>query len=438
MNMKINFEDPHTSPRDRAGRRGRVEMIMLGDSPSSSMRDLRRLCAQQAPVDVVLSCWQALPAFKRQVGLIEALELPASRSSFWSQLPLAYRSRLLKRVLAAIEREADEDDREVDPLLIEAYLQPHIDAESGWSVQTFFVDDVVLPLRVSSGIGGDTETGGRVWDAALGLSALLLCRERSAAAHTVGQSQQRPRMVVELGAGPGLPSLMLSSICHNEVKVIATDVFPATLENLEANVRRLATPAAASRLSVAPLDWCDDADANAARLPAADLILAADVVYEHSLAEPLLRTLDALLRRARSKRGVALLAAERRGDAWSHFEACLRPRLSRGELRCIDRSDEARTALRVVECPFWCAPDAIERLVVLELSAGEGDSAAGLLPRVAPRAFASMGMGAPSAGAGQDDRAGQADRHAKAHCKWEVRVQIAARHAASVRFRISC
>ena len=80
---------------------------MLGDSPSASMRDLRRLCAQQAPVDVVLSCWQALPAFKRQVGLIEALELPASRSSFWSQLPLAYRSRLLKRVLAAIEREAE-------------------------------------------------------------------------------------------------------------------------------------------------------------------------------------------------------------------------------------------------------------------------------------------------------------------------------------------
>lgn len=321
---------------------------------------LRRLCAQQAHCDAVIECLTSSSTEKitesqqdllsRALGLSHDDVAPSSCSSFWASLPLAYRLRLLKRVLDSIPRED-----EANEALLQAYCNPVEDSEPGWSTQTFFVGEGnALRLRVSAGIGGGTETGGRVWDAALGLSAYFL-------AHPPLQRG----LVVELGAGPGLPGLLLAQQGAAE-RIVLTDVFPQTLENLEHNAQQL-NPKPTAVVQVETYDWCADAEANAARYDGVQLVLAADVVYEPELAEPLLNTLDALLRRHRS--AVALLTAEKRGDAWRNFETRLGARLGRGELCCTDRSEEARTALRAEGCPFWCASDAIERLVLLEIAA---------------------------------------------------------------------
>ena len=319
---------------------------------------------QQAPTDVVLSelrassAWEAGPDVW-QAALTRWLH---DQDSGWLKLPLTYRQRVLKRIIAEITL----DDAEVDAELLDEYLQPTADGEVGWSVRTYTLGaaDAPLRLRVKDSFGGGSETGGCVWDAGLALSAYLLR----------GEEHRRLGAVLELGAGPGLPGLALASAGRAR-KVILTDHpdFPAVLDNLRVNVAALPA-AAAARVHVEALDWCANAHANAARHAALELILAADVVYEPQLAEPLLRTLSALL--ARHSAAVVLLAAERRGEAWRFFEAQLRARLGAGELRCTDRSAEARAAMRAAECPFWCADDSIERLVLLELRSSTSAAAA--------------------------------------------------------------
>ena len=227
-------------------------------------------------------------------------------------------------------------------------------------------EDVTLRLRVADGIGGGAETGGRVWSAALGLSAYLL--SRCDACSTL----PRWDCVMELGAGPGLPGLMLAALGAAH-RVCLTDAVPVTLQNLEHNRGNL-PPAIAERVHVAHLDWRDLPGYKGSSLTPEwtdcgdiDLLLAADVVYEPTLAEPLLNTLVELLRRAKPG-SVALLAAERRGGAaWPTFEALLRREAPGCGLRCVDRSADMKAAL-LTSSSFFCPRGSIERLTLLELS----------------------------------------------------------------------
>jgi predicted nicotinamide N-methyase len=407
-----------------------------------SITRIRRLCAQQAHCDAVVDCLKSSPSGKitesQQELLCKALGLvDPSSASFWPSLPLAYRLRLLKRVLDNISRED-----EAHEALLHAYCNPVADGEPGWSVQTFFPEeeeDKALQLRVSAGIGGGTETGGRVWPAALGLSAYILAEPLSLADLAASTPLQQG-VVIELGAGPGLPGLLLAQQGAAE-RIILTDVVPQILENLEYNVRQL-HQSPPSAIQVEAYDWCADAEASAARYNGVRLILAADVVYEPELAEPLLRTLDALLRRHTD--AVALLAAERRGDAWRNFESLLGARVRRGELRCTDRSERVRAALRAEGCPFWCPPDAIERLVLLEIAAATGlrqsEEAWQGSPRNPSERASRHGDSLPHAhrhrqgtGAAPAD---EASRDAFPSTAWQAHVSIAARCGGHVNFRV--
>lgn len=314
------------------------------------LHTVRRLCAQQAPCEIVLASLHGHA--DPQSLLCDAVGLPAETiGSFWWHLPGTYRMRLLKRVLSELEGE------EANEALLHAYTSRSEDADPGWSRQTFFVSNTLaLQLRISSGIGGGMETGGRVWDAAIGLSAYLHFQWKANPTSTAD------RVVLELGAGPGLPGLLLSLYGAAE-RVLVTDVVPATLDNLERNIALL-PPSAQARVRVGRYDWCD----RAAEVPSpVDLILAADCVYEPELAEPLLSTIAAILRR-NGPRATALLAAERRGGAWEYFEARMQQRIEQGELACVDLSADVRRALRDPHCPFYCAPATIDRLLLLQLS----------------------------------------------------------------------
>lgn len=266
-----------------------------------------------------------------------------------------------------------------------------------------------LRLRVTEGIGGGAETGGRVWSAALGLSAFLLSK-----------GECKYESVLELGAGPGLPGLMLARIGAAR-SVCLTDAVPATIDNLEHNIaandlRSAAAPAAAATdVSVAYLDWRDPVETIAARLPPSsrddassadaaassggrrfDLVLAADVVYEPTLAEPLLSTLVRLLRHEARPGCVALLSAEKRGGAaWPTFTALLQREAAATGLRVVDRSAEMQAATRAPSSPFYCPPASIERLALLEISAAPLDAVASRRSlRVVARLCASSGSSA--------------------------------------------
>lgn len=319
-----------------------------------------RLALQQAPIEAVLHHALPLVAANQQEDLIEALIRPPA----FAALPRAYRHKLLKALATA----PLPDDAEMHEALLHAFISPAPDVEAGWSCSTYHIGcGPPLGVRVFGGIGGGNETGGRVWDAALALSALLL------ATPTADEDAlARPRAALELGAGPGLPGLVLASLGRTE-RVVLTDAVPATLENLQRNIARL-PPKAASRCEVAHLDWHTPPSVTAAEFVGFDLILAADVVYEPMLVPPLLATIGALL--GANRHATALLAAERRGEALATFETELAVLVESGVLRVVsERSEAARCALRDPGCPFYCAPDAIERIVLLELSAGDGGSA---------------------------------------------------------------
>ena len=344
------------------------------DASPSAM--LRRLTLQQAPIADVVPHAKSLS----QSEIVQQLGI-GTRD--WAALPLAYRQRLLKQILARLTARsmlaAGGDDDEINEALLDAMLRPNADAdEDGWSTSTFEILNAPLRLRVFGGIGGGLETGGRVWPAALGLSAYLFNLHRSGGER---QILAGCRTVLELGAGPGLPGLLLARLGFGGVeRVLLTDYIPKTLENLKRNVAQLEPAEAAKRCEVAALDWHQSAEVTAATLPAdgsSNLILAADVVYEPTLAKPLLTTLCALLtNNGGPSNNVALLAAERRGTAWEVFSAQLAECVARGELKVEERSDAIRQALREEGCPFYCAADAAERLVLLALTAGGSQAAA--------------------------------------------------------------
>lgn len=92
----------------------------------------------------------------------------------------------------------------------------------------------------------------------------------------------RPRRVVELGCGIGIPSLIAAL---DGAEVTATDWADDAIELLETNAERVG-----ARLEARVWNWTDPPEDLTG-----DLVLAADVLYETRNAAPLLRALDAVV-----------------------------------------------------------------------------------------------------------------------------------------------
>lgn len=131
-------------------------------------------------------------------------------------------------------------------------------------------------------------TSSRVWEAGLLLAAALAAGSPTKDAPCGPPVQQlQGQTVVELGAGTGIVSLVAAALGAH---VTATDQEVGLLrENLMRNKNavtgRLADPV--------KLQWGDIAAA--VELPVADVVFAADVVYEKYPLSPLLRTIRQLL-----------------------------------------------------------------------------------------------------------------------------------------------
>mmetsp|Transcript_56466 Transcript_56466/g.116933 ORF Transcript_56466/g.116933 Transcript_56466/m.116933 type:complete len:275 (+) Transcript_56466:59-883(+) len=121
-----------------------------------------------------------------------------------------------------------------------------------------------------SGVGG---TGGMVWPGAILLASQL--RRRS-------ELLSEASVVLELGAGCGLPGLAAASLLRNagESRVILTDGPEAVLANLEENARANADRVSPVELQVCKLIWEELLDGSAPP-PAEeiDLILGSDVIW---------------------------------------------------------------------------------------------------------------------------------------------------------------
>lgn len=174
--------------------------------------------------------------------------------------------------------------------------------------------------------------GHQVWPAATKLCAYL-------AEHPLPSGAT----VLELGAGVGLVGLALAADA-TAPKVVLTDL-EEVLPTLRASVE-LNAPDVQARAAVAPLAW-GSADVDSAAVRAASVVVAADVVYDAALYEPLASTLEALLLRGNVE--VAYVAHCRRWKRDVKFFRRLGTRLS---VEVVDEdvshdADGRRTVMRV-------------------------------------------------------------------------------------------
>ncbi|KAL1503322.1 hypothetical protein AB1Y20_011374 [Prymnesium parvum] len=310
------------------------------------MREVwQQLYLQKAPPHVVCSEFMATAGWRSVETQDTLAHVVAS-----AELAPRYRQRVLKPLIGALQ---EDQSTELSERLLELYMEGLSgqveDPRDEWSVRTFVLHDrTALRIRAGETVGGGTETGCVLWDAAKALSAWMLPR----AAAFDGLH------VVELGAGPGLAGLCLA--LASSARVTLTDCVPATLDNLTHNAAMLPEDAR-TRVRVSSLDWLEVmAQPGMARELMADVVVAADVVYEPSLVPPLLATIRELLCRRTAR---AIVAAEERGAAWGVFLKALHDE----RLSITDHSEDARACLHAQDCVFWCAPESIDRIHLLEV-----------------------------------------------------------------------
>jgi predicted nicotinamide N-methyase len=143
------------------------------------------------------------------------------------------------------------------------------------------------PLSIEHGEHSSTsDTGLAVWDGALILSKFLEF-ELTASALTGAA-------VLDLGAGCGVTSIVAAAL---GARVSATDLpysLPLLRRNVDSNAELLA--AAGGSVAVDTLDWLATAADGANKLLAnVDVVLAADVIWDEELVEPMLRTVERAL-----------------------------------------------------------------------------------------------------------------------------------------------
>lgn len=117
-------------------------------------------------------------------------------------------------------------------------------------------------------------TGLRTWEA-----CIALCEWA-----TEHRELFKDRRVVELGCGTGLLGLTLAQTASC---VLLTDYHPDVLQAVQSNITL--NCGASDRVSTAELDWCKECDVQA------DVIVAADVVFDPEILPPLVNTIKRIL-----------------------------------------------------------------------------------------------------------------------------------------------
>ena len=155
--------------------------------------------------------------------------------------------------------------------------------------------DMVLRRRVLASDGGrdlsenesQSATGAVVWNTSVVVAAWLEANRACARSWMSGTGSGGG--AVELGAGCGACSAMMSLVLQHCGRVVATDR-EEMLPLLSANVRKNVALARGAT-SVAPL-WWGDAKLTAAIEPPFDIVVATDCVYDYEIIAPLLACLD--------------------------------------------------------------------------------------------------------------------------------------------------
>jgi precorrin-6B methylase 2 len=218
---------------------------------------------------------------------------------------------------------------------IEEYLE-----NGGLLEQSFHIDNEEIsvvsdPQRyLFKGIGGS------IWNASIQLASFL---------QGVGRTLKEDPVILELGAGCGIPSVHFART-HPRARVVTTDV-PHLLPLLRYNARGVAN------LEVAPLTW-GTAEHMAPYLDGRlDLIIAADVVFDEDFHSAFIETLRKLSLGTpeaprRTPARIILAMAIRAQEVEFFLEATRRHSMELSELVTLPGPDPWASDVGIYDCFF--------------------------------------------------------------------------------------
>jgi predicted nicotinamide N-methyase len=165
-------------------------------------------------------------------------------------------------------------------------------------------------------------TGLRTWEARCVLRSCQVARWRLTrppslrlGAHFLARPPPTDARILELGAGAGLLGAIAARLCPAHVTL--TDLEGPVLDRLRSTV---ALNGAAAQ--VGALDWCD-VDEELLRAAHADVVLAADVVFDPSLIAPLAHTLRRALELGAEHAYALVAVTESNASTYKRFLAAL-------------------------------------------------------------------------------------------------------------------
>lgn len=227
----------------------------------------------------------------------------------------SYRQQFLRHIIGHLERNA----LEVHDRIYEHFTQlvnTSGPRGQGYAWKHFElwptgVEDTVS-IRQSETIISDGTTGLHCWQAAGALAEWCLAN----------QSRLHGRSVLELGSGTGLTGLVVAKACA-PAKVVLTDGNEKVLALLRENVSENCKNDGQEVVRVAALDW-EEVDSSLDELEdiRPEVVIAADVVYDGTLFEPLCSAIDVVFRRSGSNGCSLYLACTMRNE--ETLEAFLR------------------------------------------------------------------------------------------------------------------
>ncbi|XP_006462152.1 hypothetical protein AGABI2DRAFT_206407 [Agaricus bisporus var. bisporus H97] len=196
-----------------------------------------------------------------------------------------------------------------------------------------YIEDKTIEIDLLQDVTGlrsrKGDTGSVLWHASVDFARFVLQQAHLRSPECIFNLEMlKHQHILELGAGTGILSILLSPLCHRYTVTDIEELVPLIQKNVELNVPK--GSGLSSNIQVLPLDWVALKNTPPARrhllLPYSlqenvaeeqtatpvDILLIVDCIYHPSLLPPLIETINHLTRP--NKKTIVMVVVELRSD----------------------------------------------------------------------------------------------------------------------------
>ncbi|EKM82033.1 hypothetical protein AGABI1DRAFT_70649 [Agaricus bisporus var. burnettii JB137-S8] len=184
-----------------------------------------------------------------------------------------------------------------------------------------YIEDKTIEIDLVQDVTGlrsrKGDTGSVLWHASVDFARFVLQQAHLRSPDSIFNLEMlKHQHILELGAGTGILSILLSPLCHQYTVTDIEELVPLIQKNVELNVPK--GSGLSSNIQVLPLDWVALKNTPPARLAEeqtatpVDILLVVDCIYHPSLLPPLIETINYLTRP--NKKTIVMVVVELRSD----------------------------------------------------------------------------------------------------------------------------